>query len=237
MAKINVHPEIREMKLADIQPAPYNPREITEPAYAGLQESLRKFGMIELLVVNKRSGRLVAGHQRLKILLAAGVAAAPVIIVDLDDATEQAANITLNNQQLAGEWTAALLPIIDRLKAEMPADALALRIDELRAEIAAGSVEQELAAARLRLSEPIGATSTDRTKQGFGSPWASVNPGNSENVRVVIGPLETHLPAQLVADLNAFLIERFDSDKLPIAASLQTVILEGMKNAQPSHRR
>jgi len=136
MPPINVQPEIADMPLAAIVPAPYNPRTISDPAYAGLQESLQKFGYIDLLVVNKRTSRLIAGHQRLKILLAQGVAAAPVILVDLDDAAEQMANVTLNSQQIAGTWSAALAPLLQQLQADNPDDFLKLRLDALYAEIA-----------------------------------------------------------------------------------------------------
>ena len=43
--KINIKPEIQEVNLADIKPAPYNPREISEEALAGLRMSLRNSGM------------------------------------------------------------------------------------------------------------------------------------------------------------------------------------------------
>ena len=68
MGKINVQPEIVEVKVADLNPAPYNPREISEGAYSGLKHSLEKFGYVGLIVVNKRNMRIVGGHQRYKIL-------------------------------------------------------------------------------------------------------------------------------------------------------------------------
>ena len=58
---LNVQPEIRQMSLAGIIPAPCNPREIDEPALAGLQTSIEKFGLVQLLIVNRRTGHLVAG--------------------------------------------------------------------------------------------------------------------------------------------------------------------------------
>ena len=44
-SKINISPEIKEAKLAALQPAPYNPRTISEESLADLRESLEKFGM------------------------------------------------------------------------------------------------------------------------------------------------------------------------------------------------
>ena len=134
---INVKPTIKEMQIAELQPAEYNPREIGEAAFAGLRESIKKFGLIDLMVWNRRSGKLVAGHQRLKVLLAEKVKSAPVIVVDFDEATEKAANVSLNSQQIAGQWTAALAPLLEELRSQLPSEEfLALRINELRGQIA-----------------------------------------------------------------------------------------------------
>ena len=84
-SKINIKPEIQEVNLADIKPAPYNPREISDEALAGLRMSLEKFGYVDLLVVNKRNMRIIAGHQRYKVLQMDGVKTAHVIMVDVDE--------------------------------------------------------------------------------------------------------------------------------------------------------
>ena len=73
MAIINVKPDIQDVRLSDIKPAPYNPREIAPESLAGLRQSLEKFGMVDLLVVNKRNMHIISGHQRYKILQEAGV--------------------------------------------------------------------------------------------------------------------------------------------------------------------
>lgn len=59
-------------RLADLEPAPYNPREIDAAALAGLSASIDRFGLVQLIVVNKTTARVVGGHQRLKVLLARG---------------------------------------------------------------------------------------------------------------------------------------------------------------------
>jgi len=132
VAKINVKPEIAEVRVEDLKPAPYNPREITEPAYAGLKHSLEKFGYVDLLIVNKRNMRIVSGHQRYKVLQSDGVEKVDVIMVDLDEIQEQAMNVTLNNSEIAGQWTAALIPLLERLRKEAGDDYLNLRLQSLR---------------------------------------------------------------------------------------------------------
>ncbi len=132
MAKINVKPEISDIKLSDIKPAPYNPREISNEALSGLRHSLEKFGYVDLMVVNKRNMRVISGHQRYKILQAEGVETVTAILVDVDEIQEQAMNVTLNNQEIAGYWTAALIPLLERLRNEAADDYLNLRLKNLR---------------------------------------------------------------------------------------------------------
>ncbi len=62
---------------------------------------------MEPLVWNKRSGNLVGGHQRLKILKEMGFKEVEVSVVDLTDAKEKALNLALN--KISGEWDYPLL--------------------------------------------------------------------------------------------------------------------------------
>ncbi|MDX9703977.1 MAG: DNA methyltransferase [Candidatus Auribacterota bacterium] len=135
MTKINTKPEIFEVKLADLKPAPYNPREISEEAMAGLRHSLEKFGLVDLLVVNKRNMHIISGHQRYKILQAENVESVTAIMVDLDDIAEKAMNVTLNSQEIAGYWTSAITPLLEKLRRDMADDYIALRMKELREEL------------------------------------------------------------------------------------------------------
>ena len=141
MAKINIKPEISEIKLTELKPSPYNPREISNEALLGLRHSLEKFGYVDLLVVNKRNMRIISGHQRYKILQAEGVETAPAILVDADEIQEQAMNVTLNNQEIAGEWTAALIPLLEKLRHEAADDYINLRLKNLRDSVGDMGVE------------------------------------------------------------------------------------------------
>ncbi|MBI5124037.1 MAG: DNA modification methylase, partial [Candidatus Omnitrophica bacterium] len=132
MSKVNISPEISDIRLSDIRPAPYNPREISNEALAGLRHSLEKFGYIDLLVVNKRNMRIISGHQRYKILQAEGVESVKAILVDVDEVAERAMNVTLNNAEISGSWTAALIPLLEKLRSEAADDYVALRLKNLR---------------------------------------------------------------------------------------------------------
>lgn len=141
MAKINVKPDIQDVKLSELKPAPYNPREISTEALSGLRQSLEKFGLVDLLVVNRRNMRIVSGHQRYKILQEEGVDTVTCIMVDMDEISEMAMNVSLNSQEITGTWTQALVPILERLRHEASDDYLVLRLKELRAEVADLEIE------------------------------------------------------------------------------------------------
>lgn len=101
---------IERMPLADLRPAPYNPRKDLQPGdpdYEKIRRSVERWGMVEPLVWNRRSGNLVGGHQRLKVLLARGDAEGDVSVVDLDEQEEAALNVALN--KTGGDWDMAKL--------------------------------------------------------------------------------------------------------------------------------
>lgn len=54
--------------LADLIPNPDNPRTISPERLAMLRRSLEEFGDLGQIVLNRRTGKLVGGHQRLKVL-------------------------------------------------------------------------------------------------------------------------------------------------------------------------
>ncbi len=82
--------------------APYNPRTISDHDLEALQRSLRFFGTVEPVVVNRRSDRIVGGHQRVKAAQAEGIEVLPVVYVDLDDPSEKQLNLALN--RISGEF-------------------------------------------------------------------------------------------------------------------------------------
>ena len=53
--------------------APYNPRTISEHDLVALGHSMTTFGVVEPVVVNRRTGRIVGGHQRVAAAAAQGI--------------------------------------------------------------------------------------------------------------------------------------------------------------------
>ncbi len=97
--------QIERISIDRINPAPYNPRvdlQPGDPDYQRLSKSIESFGCVEPLIWNRRSGNLVGGHQRLKILRARGDTEADVSVVDLPPAKEKALNVALN--KISGDW-------------------------------------------------------------------------------------------------------------------------------------
>jgi len=103
--------EFQKIPRSKINPAPYNPRVMDAGARKKLREALRKFGLVEPLVWNKRTGHLVGGHQRLREMdKLVGYPnkvkdyEVPVAVVDLDEKREKELNILLNNPNLMGDY-------------------------------------------------------------------------------------------------------------------------------------
>lgn len=99
--------ELRTLPVDQLQSAPYNPRKPLgpkSPAYRKLKASLAEFGLVEPLVWNELTGRVVGGHARLRILKELGVQEVPVSVVRLDEAREKALNVVLNNQEAQGRY-------------------------------------------------------------------------------------------------------------------------------------
>ncbi|MGG1598488.1 site-specific DNA-methyltransferase [Paenibacillus naphthalenovorans] len=97
--------EIRKIPISQINPAAYNPRldlKPGDPEYEKLKRSIDEFGYVEPCVWNERTGNLVGGHQRFKILLEKGEQEVLCSVVDLDDDREKALNIALN--KISGDW-------------------------------------------------------------------------------------------------------------------------------------
>lgn len=136
---INTDINFREFQLGKLNPAKYNPRTISEDNLLGLRKSLEKFGLVEPIIVNIRDGRnvIVGGHQRYKVLLAAGVSSVPCVTVDRNDKDEKLLNLSLNNPEIQGEFIAEINQYIEKLQKYTGDDIafLELRIDQLKREI------------------------------------------------------------------------------------------------------
>lgn len=126
--------EFGEMPVAQLKPWGGNPRRMDQAAHDALSRSVERFGLVEPIVWNRRTRRVVGGHQRLAVLRAKKVKTAPVAIVSLSPAEEQKLNLALNNPELQGEWSRDVRALIDELRGQEE-DFEGLRLRDLLDEI------------------------------------------------------------------------------------------------------
>lgn len=96
---------IEKIPIEKLNPAKYNPRKDLKPGdpeYEKLKRSIEEFGYVEPIVWNERTGNVVGGHQRLKILKELGRTEIEVTVVDLDEIKEKTLNLALN--KISGDW-------------------------------------------------------------------------------------------------------------------------------------
>lgn len=112
--------EIRKVKVSDLRPAEYNPRQDLKPGdreYEKIARSIDEFGYVEPIVWNETTGNIVGGHQRLKILIERGETEVEVSVVRLNEHDEKVLNVALN--KIIGRWdTGKLTDLLKELQAE-----------------------------------------------------------------------------------------------------------------------
>ena len=96
---------IKTLKATELKAAEYNPRKDLQPEdveYKKLRRSIEEFGYVEPIIWNERTGNVVGGHQRLKVLLEQGKEEIECVVVELDDKDEKILNVLLN--KVKGRW-------------------------------------------------------------------------------------------------------------------------------------
>ncbi|MDQ5912162.1 MAG: hypothetical protein QG568_375 [Patescibacteria group bacterium] len=97
--------------IAELLPATYNPRKWSEDAITQLTESMKRFGLVDPIVVNGATDRkniVIGGHFRLKVAKDLGYKEIPVVYIDIPDLEkEKELNLRLNKN--VGDWDWNLL--------------------------------------------------------------------------------------------------------------------------------
>lgn len=108
---------LQKRKIKDIFPNEKNPRKMSKRQAKELGISLRKFGLCEPIVLNT-TGKVLGGHQRLKLLRSFGHADVDVYVPNqpLTEAEEDELTIRLNknvgfwdDDSLANHWSCEML--------------------------------------------------------------------------------------------------------------------------------
>lgn len=107
---------IQQVKVSELNPAPYNPRMWSDEAIKQLTDSINRFGVVDPIIVNSASGRkdvVIGGHFRLKVAKDLGYKEVPVVYLDIpDEAKEKELNLRLNRN--TGDWDYELLAEFDQ---------------------------------------------------------------------------------------------------------------------------
>lgn len=132
--------EVAELMRSQIAPSSYNPRTITDEGRRQLKKSLRTYGVVGGIVVNKRTGyTIVGGHQKVYIMdeiqkynreTQENDYKMRVEVIDVDEKKEKELNIVLNNPNVGGDWDydrlRELIPDIDYKNAGLTDEDLSL---------------------------------------------------------------------------------------------------------------
>ena len=97
--------KIEKKSISELLPAEYNPRKDLKPGdpeYEKLKRSIEQFGYVEPVIWNQSTGRVVGGHQRLKVLIDMGITEVDCVVVEFSEEKEKALNIALN--KISGDW-------------------------------------------------------------------------------------------------------------------------------------
>jgi hypothetical protein len=95
---------IEKKQISELNPAPYNPRQSTKEQEEQLRASLEKFGVVEPIVWNERTGHIVGGHFRVRELKKLGHKEVDCVIVDISFEDEKELNIRLNANTGGWDW-------------------------------------------------------------------------------------------------------------------------------------
>lgn len=99
--------KVQKVSVSKLIPAEYNPRKADPKMLELLKKSIQEDGYIEPIVWNERTGNIIAGHQRLKVMKDLGYEEIEVVVVDVDETKEKILNLRLNKQ--TGEWDFPIL--------------------------------------------------------------------------------------------------------------------------------
>ncbi|MBU0647495.1 DNA modification methylase [Patescibacteria group bacterium] len=107
--------EIVQVDIRDLKPSEYNPRQAGKKECDNLKESIKRFGLVDPIIVNSAESRkniIIGGHFRLRMAQEMGYKVVPVVYVDIPNLKkEQELNLRLNKN--TGSWDFDLLANIE----------------------------------------------------------------------------------------------------------------------------
>jgi len=107
--------KIVEVPVSQLTPASYNPRQHSKEALKQIKESLKRYGIVDPLIVNSANDRknvVIGGHMRLKAAMELGYTAIPVVYINIPDINREK-ELCLRLNRNVGEWDFKLLADFD----------------------------------------------------------------------------------------------------------------------------
>ena len=92
---------IEKIEITKLKGMKGNPRSITEVEYNNLKKSIKEFGCVAPIIINK-DNTVISGHQRLQASTELGFKEIDCIRVDLDKEKAKILNLALN--KISGTW-------------------------------------------------------------------------------------------------------------------------------------
>jgi ParB-like chromosome segregation protein Spo0J len=93
--------KIEKRKVTELKPYPGNPRKCDKATLEKIKKSIKEFGLVQPLVVNKNN-EVIGGNQRLKALQELNINEVDVVVIDIPKKREKALNLALNKIQ--ADW-------------------------------------------------------------------------------------------------------------------------------------
>lgn len=111
--------KIKQVPIDSLHADPANARLHGERNLNSIRDSLRAFGQVEALVVQKGTGKVIGGNGRLEVLRAEGAENVDVVELDIDNTRATALGIALNRTAELAEWdTPALEGLLESIEAD-----------------------------------------------------------------------------------------------------------------------
>lgn len=109
--------KIEKVPLESLHEDPANARKHGEHNLQTILGSLKEFGYVEPIIVQKSSGKVIGGNGRLAVLRKMGVKTVDAVMLDINDQKATALGIALNRSAELAEWNMdALQASLDSLK-------------------------------------------------------------------------------------------------------------------------
>ena len=99
--------KIVNRKISELIGSEYNPRKITDKEMSDLEDSIKRFGITEPILVNmipERENIIISGHQRIQACKNLKLENVPCIEVKLDPEREKELNVRMNRAGGSWDW-------------------------------------------------------------------------------------------------------------------------------------